>query len=128
MGADRATRGGIDEDHRGRHGVLCGPFGNVEHDDAEHHADLRRGKPDARSLVHRLQHVVGEDAHLVVDDRDGLGLLAQLRLWNDEDRTEGHGTAKRGDEIEIGASRGEVNLPARTVMTVRNGDHRRSDG
>ena len=54
----------IDQHQRLRLLVLVS---DIEHDQAARHADLNGGQPDARRRVHRLQHVVGQPAQLVVD-------------------------------------------------------------
>ena len=53
-------------------------------------ADLRRGEPDARRVVHGGQHVVHETAQVGIDALDGLGPLAQDRIGKLEDGTDGH--------------------------------------
>jgi hypothetical protein len=63
---------------------------DVEHDDALQHADLRRGEPDAGRLVHRLQHVIHQLAHLGIDRGDRLGLLLETRIGRGEDGPNGH--------------------------------------
>src|SRR5437899_3269654 len=54
--------------------------GEVDHDDAQGHGDLRRGQADARGRVHRLDHVVEEPADRAVDLTDGLGGLVEHRV------------------------------------------------
>ena len=45
---------------------------DVDHEQPQRHADLRRGQADARRGVHRLGHVFDERAQLVVEAVTGL--------------------------------------------------------
>ena len=53
-------------------------LGGVHDDQAAGHADLRRGEPDARRVVHGREHVVGEPAKLRVDALDRLCRLRRI--------------------------------------------------
>jgi hypothetical protein len=52
-------------------------FETSRRDEADRLADLDRGEADARRVVHRLQHVVGELADFRRDLADRRGNLAQ---------------------------------------------------
>ena len=52
--------------------------------------DLDRGEPDARRVVHGLEHVVGELAHLRRHLLDGLGDEPKLLVRQDDDFANGH--------------------------------------
>ena len=65
---------GIDEAQRLGLGVLCGAVGN---EDAAGDANLNRRETDAGGVVHGLQHVVHERAHVVIDLRDRFGHAAK---------------------------------------------------
>ena len=63
---------------------ICGAgslafLGEVDHQHAQRFADLDRGEPDARRVVHGIQHVAGEFAQLGIDTLHRLGNLAQDR-------------------------------------------------
>ena len=53
-------------------------------------ADLDGGETDARSVVHRLQHIVGEFQKLGVDLLHGGGDEAELGVGEGDDRQRGH--------------------------------------
>ena len=59
-------------------------------EDAQRHADLRRGKAHARRSIHRLEHVRHERADLVGDGLDGGGGAVEDRIAHDADRKYGH--------------------------------------
>ena len=63
---------------------------HIDDDHPLRHPDLRRGQPDADRLVHRLQHVVHQPAHLVVDLGDGLRLELEARVGRGDDRKQSH--------------------------------------
>ena len=52
----------------------------VDGDHALCDADLHRGEPDARRVVHGLEHVLRERPHLLVDARDRRRFLPQQRI------------------------------------------------
>ena len=64
---------------------------DVEHDHPLQDADLRRRQADAGRGVHRLQHLVHQATHVVVDRLDRLGLLLEARIGRREDGQKGHG-------------------------------------
>ncbi len=66
-------------------------LGDIADDDAPRHRDLDRGEPDARRVIHRLQHVIHQRAHRVVDRCDGVADIAQARVWKLYDLANGHG-------------------------------------
>jgi hypothetical protein len=78
---------GIDHDERGLRRVV---LGRVHHDQAAGHAELGRGKADARRVVHGLEHVFDEPLKLGVHALDGLRLLAQKGVGKDENGSDGH--------------------------------------
>ncbi len=47
-------------------------LGDVDHQQAQRLADLDRGKPDARRVIHGFQHVVGEFENAGIDLFQGL--------------------------------------------------------
>ena len=53
------------------------PAGNVNNEDPQRHADLRRRQPDSRRRVHGLDHVVDQLLQRVIDVLDRLRLAAQ---------------------------------------------------
>jgi hypothetical protein len=70
---------GIDEDDLGV-GVLFER--DVNHGDAERHADLRRGQAHTAGGVHRLEHVIDEQLQFAVENGDFVGRL--LKDWISE--------------------------------------------
>ena len=65
--------------------------GRVDHHDAPRHGHLHGREPDARRLVHGLQHVVHQPAHVVVDTLHGRADLPQQRVRYGDDLSFGHG-------------------------------------
>src|SRR5262249_23291659 len=65
-------------------------FGDVDHEQLERHADLRRRETHARRRVHRLGHVVHELPDLVVHVGNLLALLAQALVRIVEDGADRH--------------------------------------
>src|SRR5690606_29551679 len=59
---------------------LIAPLGHVDHDDALVNVDLRRSKADAGRGIHRLEHVLDQALHVVVDNCDALGAYSQPRI------------------------------------------------
>jgi hypothetical protein len=82
---------GIHQHHRLRLLIQA----NVDDDQAQQFAHLRRGEADAWRLVHRRQHLLGERGHARVAGRDRLRLRAQPRVGDIEDR-KGFGVGHRG--------------------------------
>ena len=64
--------------------------GRVNDDDAARHADLYRGKPNARRGVHGLQHIVHQLDDGGVDLLDRIRNLAQNGVGNGDDRKNAH--------------------------------------
>ena len=65
---------------------------DIDDDDALGHADLDRREPDARRVVHGLDHVVHQLAQIVVDPLDGFGLDLEARIGRDDDGQDRHGS------------------------------------
>ena len=63
----------------------------VDHQQADRHADLDRGKADPGRGVHRLEHVGDERLQLGVERLHRLGNLPQERVGRLEDAANGHG-------------------------------------
>jgi hypothetical protein len=61
---------------------------DVDHANAQRHADLRRGQPDPRRRVHRLDHVVDEGARLVGDLRHDVRRAREHGIAVADDRTD----------------------------------------
>src|SRR5690606_28746103 len=59
---------------------LVARLGHVDHDDALVNVDLRRSKADAGRGIHRLEHVLDQTLHVVVDNCDALGAYSQPRV------------------------------------------------
>ncbi|MNT39871.1 hypothetical protein D3C72_1761540 [compost metagenome] len=77
----------VDEDARG----LLVPFlGDVEHQHALRHADLDGGEPDARGVVHGLEHIVGKATDVGIDGFDRGRDLTQDRIGEDDKRLDRH--------------------------------------
>ncbi len=75
--------------------------GDVDHEQAQALADLRRRQAHAGRGVHGLGHVLDQLADAVVDRGDGLGFLAQPRIGVVEDGANGHGsTCKNAAQLE----------------------------
>ena len=55
-------------------------FGDVDHDHALVHVDLRGGQADAGRVVHGLGHVGDQLLHARVENGDRLGDLVQARI------------------------------------------------
>ena len=68
-------------------------FGDVYDDDALENADLVGREAHAGRLVHRLSHVGGETAQVVVKDLDGLGLRGEDGIGILDDGKLCHGRA-----------------------------------
>ena len=64
--------------------------GGVHHDQPAQDADLRRGKADARRVVHGRQHVFGELQQRGVHALDRRRLLAQDGVRDGDDGKNGH--------------------------------------
>src|SRR3984957_8334123 len=78
-------------------------LGEIEHDDALGDADLNRGETDSRRVMHGLDHLVHQLAQGVVDGLYRLARLAQPRVGQNDDRTNGHGRRTReGRVIKVG--------------------------
>src|SRR5271165_3619077 len=78
---------GVDEDLR-RRGLLL--LGDVDDEQADRLGDLDRREPDARRVVHRLDHVVDEPRQRRVDTLDRLADQAELGVGQGDDVTKGH--------------------------------------
>ena len=72
----------------------------IDHGEAEHDADLRRGKADARHRLHRVDHVVPDHPHRLGHRLDRLGGAMQTRIGI-------------GDEGPHAHSKSRINRPSR---------------
>jgi predicted O-linked N-acetylglucosamine transferase (SPINDLY family) len=81
---------GVHEDQRAPLGAFLGPL-RVDHDQAHGLADLGRREADARLVVHHLAHVASQLAQRVRDLADGLRELAESRIRELEDGSQGQG-------------------------------------
>ncbi len=76
-------------DHDG--GVLACILSLAIHDEhAGENADLRRGQPDARRIIHSGQHVIGQPTQIVGDVSHRRAGLFQTRVGMDQDRSQAH--------------------------------------
>jgi len=84
---------GIDEDARflDHFPAFLGRLAKVHHQQPLGHADLDRGKPDPRRVVHRVEHVGDQHAQFVVDRLDRGRDLPQHGVGRFEDAKNGHG-------------------------------------
>ncbi|MPL60715.1 hypothetical protein SDC9_06276 [bioreactor metagenome] len=80
---------GVEHHHRCGGGRLV--LDAIHHEEALEHADLRRGKADARGFIHCGKHVIGKFADLVVDGDDGVAMLLEPGVGMDQDRAQCHG-------------------------------------
>jgi hypothetical protein len=78
---------GVNHDERRLRRIV---LGRVHDDQAAGHAELGRGKADARRVVHGFEHIGDEPLELGVHALDGLRLLAQKGVGKDENGSDGH--------------------------------------
>ncbi len=65
-------------------------LGGVDHQKTDRFGDLNGRESDARRVVHGLDHVIDQAAQIIVDALDLFTDEAQLRVGQNDDRSEGH--------------------------------------